>query len=161
PQGVRDCAHALARGHRRPRDRPANATNLVSGAGRAGPGAAFAAAGDRQPLPGARRRLAAAGSANLRHGGPGEPMGQYQAMKISIGKVGKDRRNILIGLAGVFALAVIGAIVTQALLGAGRQPGRGRGGDEGPVPVLVATATIADVPVYIDGVGTTRALNTV
>jgi len=83
-------------------------------------------------------------------------------MKISIPKVDKDRRNILIALAGVFVLAIIGAIVTQTLVGAGRQPGgRGRGGDEGPVPVLAAAASIADVPVYIDGVGTTRALNTV
>jgi multidrug efflux system membrane fusion protein len=83
-------------------------------------------------------------------------------MKIPLGKVGKDRRNILIGLAGAFVLAIIGAIVTQSLVGSGRQPGaRGRGGDEGPVPVLVAAASVADVPVYIDGVGTTRALNTV
>src|SRR5215204_2766083 len=38
--------------------------------------------------------------------------------------------------------------------------GRFRGG-EGPVPVLAAPASVADVPVYLDGVGTTRALNTV
>jgi membrane fusion protein, multidrug efflux system len=81
-------------------------------------------------------------------------------MKLSIRK---DRRNILIGLAGVFALAIIAAIVTQSLLGSSSSPGgrRSRGGDDGPVPVLVATASAADVPVYIDGVGTTRALNTV
>jgi multidrug efflux system membrane fusion protein len=41
-----------------------------------------------------------------------------------------------------------------------RTTARMRGG-EGPVPVLVAAATTADVPVYIDGVGTTKALNTV
>src|SRR5215218_5567162 len=39
--------------------------------------------------------------------------------------------------------------------------GRWRGGGEGPVPILAAAATTADVPVYLDGVGTTRALNTV
>jgi membrane fusion protein, multidrug efflux system len=77
-------------------------------------------------------------------------------MKLSIRK---DRRNILIGLAGVLVLATIGAIVTQALLGAGNPPGRSRG--EGPVLVLAASAKIADVPIYIDGVGTTKALNTV
>jgi multidrug efflux system membrane fusion protein len=81
-------------------------------------------------------------------------------MKISILK---DRRNILIGLAGVLVLAVIAAIVAQLLLGTGgNQPGgRNRAGDDGPVPVLVGAATVADVPVYIDGVGTTKALNTV
>jgi multidrug efflux system membrane fusion protein len=81
-------------------------------------------------------------------------------MKLSIRK---DRRNILIGLAGVFALAIIAAIVTQSLLSSTSSPGgrRSRGGDDGPVPVLVAAASTADVPVYIDGVGTTRALNTV
>ena len=81
-------------------------------------------------------------------------------MKLSIRK---DRRNILIGLAGVFALAIIAAIVTQSLLGSSSSPGgrRSRGGDDGPVPVLVAAVSAADVPVYIDGVGTTRALNTV
>ena len=42
--------------------------------------------------------------------------------------------------------------------------GGGRGGrltSDLPVPVLAATAATADVPVYLDGVGTTRALNTV
>jgi multidrug efflux system membrane fusion protein len=38
---------------------------------------------------------------------------------------------------------------------------RGGGSGEGPVPVLVAPAALADVPVYLDGVGTVRALNTV
>jgi multidrug efflux system membrane fusion protein len=41
-----------------------------------------------------------------------------------------------------------------------QQSGRSRGGD-GPVPVLAAPASVADVPVYLDGVGTIRALNTV
>jgi membrane fusion protein, multidrug efflux system len=84
-------------------------------------------------------------------------------MKFSIPKIGKDRRNILVGLAGIFVLAIVGAIVTQSLLGSSTSPGgrRSRGGDDGPVPVLVAAASAADVPIYIDGVGTTRALNTV
>lgn len=84
-------------------------------------------------------------------------------MKFSIRKISKDRRDILIGLAGVFVLAIVGAIVTQSLLESSSSPGgrRGRGGDDGPVPVLVAAASVADVPIYIDGVGTTRALNTV
>jgi membrane fusion protein, multidrug efflux system len=36
-----------------------------------------------------------------------------------------------------------------------------RGRTDAPVPVLVAPAKTGDVPVYLDGVGTTRALNTV
>ena len=40
-------------------------------------------------------------------------------------------------------------------------PGRFRGNTNRPVPVLVAAAKTADVPVYLDGVGTTKALNTV
>ena len=42
-----------------------------------------------------------------------------------------------------------------------RPAGRGGFTGDGPVPVLAAAATRADVPVYLDGVGTVRALNTV
>lgn len=41
-----------------------------------------------------------------------------------------------------------------------RSPGR-FAGMEGPVPVLTAQAVTADMPVYLNAVGTTRALNTV
>jgi|SRR5690242_15158740 len=44
----------------------------------------------------------------------------------------------------------------------GRRASGGRfRGNSGPVPVLVTAAHSADVPVYFDGVGTTRALNSV
>lgn len=45
----------------------------------------------------------------------------------------------------------------------GKRSGGGgrRGGQDGPVPVLVAAAGVADVPVYLRGVGAARALNTV
>ncbi len=43
--------------------------------------------------------------------------------------------------------------------GGGRR--RGAGQFSGPVPVLAANATTADVPVYINGVGSVKALNTV
>ena len=39
------------------------------------------------------------------------------------------------------------------------QPGNAQG--DGPVPVIAAVTKRADVPVYLDGVGTVRALNTV
>jgi multidrug efflux system membrane fusion protein len=48
--------------------------------------------------------------------------------------------------------------------GGGRRGGGGRAGGQGAgaaIPVLVAPAASADVPVYIEGVGTGRALNTV
>ncbi|HEV7983277.1 MAG TPA: efflux RND transporter periplasmic adaptor subunit [Xanthobacteraceae bacterium] len=43
----------------------------------------------------------------------------------------------------------------------GGRGGRGGQGAEAPVPVLVAAARKENVPVYFDGVGTSRALNTV
>jgi multidrug efflux system membrane fusion protein len=49
-------------------------------------------------------------------------------------------------------------------MGMGMRGGGGPGGrfrSDLPVPVLAAPAVTADVPVYLDGVGTTRALNTV
>src|ERR1043165_6585640 len=39
--------------------------------------------------------------------------------------------------------------------------GRNLRGDDGPVPVIAAQSRRADVPVYLDGVGTVKALNTV
>src|ERR1700730_1154167 len=64
-------------------------------------------------------------------------------------------------------IVVIGAVlvaVAMAVFGSGsqRQRNAGRfGNPDGPVPVLAAEARVADVPVYLDGVGTTRALNMV
>jgi multidrug efflux system membrane fusion protein len=72
-------------------------------------------------------------------------------------------RRWAIVAASVIAVGVAGAVLMQM-----QQPqrsstgpgGRFRGA-EGPVPVLVVPARLGDVPVYLDGVGTTRALNTV
>jgi membrane fusion protein, multidrug efflux system len=69
------------------------------------------------------------------------------------------RRYLWFIIAGAIVVSVVYAITAQTQ----QRPspgGRFRGG-EGPVPVLAAAATRADVPVYLDGVGTTRALNTV
>src|SRR5262249_58760099 len=51
----------------------------------------------------------------------------------------------------------------QAQIQASEPAGRGGRGLRGdaPVPVLAAVAKKADVPVYFDGVGSSRALNTV
>jgi membrane fusion protein, multidrug efflux system len=60
--------------------------------------------------------------------------------------------------------------VAQASEGSGRRAGGSgngsggggrRGGNDGPVPIVVALATSADVPIYLRGVGSARALNTV
>jgi membrane fusion protein, multidrug efflux system len=67
-------------------------------------------------------------------------------------------------LAGLALGALIVGVGIEVL---GRGPDEGRGGGrrfgnaDGPVPVLVAEPRIQDVPVYLDGVGTTRALNMV
>jgi multidrug efflux system membrane fusion protein len=61
------------------------------------------------------------------------------------------------------ALVVIGAAAAVWWQPAKQQQprfGRG-GGDDGPVPVVAALTKRSDVPVYLDGVGTIRALNTV
>lgn len=60
-------------------------------------------------------------------------------------------------------LAVAGALYyVFGTTSAPQQQRRGRfAGNEGPVPVLVAPAVFADVPVYLNAVGTTKALNTV
>jgi multidrug efflux system membrane fusion protein len=72
----------------------------------------------------------------------------------------KSRRGWIVGALIVVAVA---AVTVYSL--SGDKPhtrgGRGRGGAEGPVPVLAVASKRADVPVYLDAVGTVRALNTV
>ena len=65
----------------------------------------------------------------------------------------------------ILALLVVAGIVV-VIVAQAQQPRqffgkRGRGAPDAPVPVLAAQAKLADVPVYLDGVGTTKALNTV
>ena len=73
----------------------------------------------------------------------------------------------VLGIAVVLALAQ--PLITTSLLnkpksekhagGHGRHSGGGA--EDGPTPVLTATARAADVPVYVEGVGTGTALNSV
>lgn len=71
------------------------------------------------------------------------------------------------GTRRTFAIAFILIVLAAALyyLFSPSAPQQRRGGrfaaGEGPVPVLVAPAARADVPVYLDAVGTIKALNTV
>ena len=73
------------------------------------------------------------------------------------------RRKRRVFIIGLIVIALVAALVYY-FTGSTEQQQRTRGrfgGDNGPVPVLVAAAAKADVPVYLDGVGTTKALNTV
>lgn len=77
-----------------------------------------------------------------------------------------SRRLIVYGL---IAIVLAGGVAYLALRPASNQSASSFGGPGGrfranpdvPVPTLAATARAADVPVYFDGVGTIRALNTV
>ena len=74
------------------------------------------------------------------------------------------RRTIVLLIAGLVIAGVVAVYYmpqgqqTQAASKGGR---RGGGPATEPVPVLASYARAADVPVYLDGVGTARALNTV
>src|SRR5256885_10801116 len=69
------------------------------------------------------------------------------------------RRFLTIVVIGAVLIAVAMAIFGQ---GSQRQRSAGRfGNPDSPVPVLAVDVRIADMPVYLDGVGTTRALNMV
>ena len=65
----------------------------------------------------------------------------------------------------VLAVLVIGAITAAAIYftTGGEQSQRGRrfARPDGPVPVVAAQARLADVPVWLEGVGTAKARNTV
>ena len=69
----------------------------------------------------------------------------------------RNRRYLAIGL----IVIVVGAALIYVFTGSAPQQRRSRFAADGPVPVLVAAAARADVPVYLDAVGTVKALNTV
>src|SRR5512146_1162299 len=70
---------------------------------------------------------------------------------------GRTRRNLAIGLVILAAGAALFYVFTKST----PQVTRNRFGAEGgPVPVLVAPAAKADVPVYLDAVGTLQAPHT-
>jgi len=70
------------------------------------------------------------------------------------------RRSIATLIAGLLLIGVAAAVWWQPTRSQQPRFGRG-GGDDGPVPVIAALTKRSDVPVYLDGVGTIRALNTV
>ena len=66
--------------------------------------------------------------------------------------------TLALALMGTVAAVVAYASLIDSPIRQGRRGGMDR---NAPVPVLAATARVADVPVYFDGVGTARARNTV
>lgn len=79
-------------------------------------------------------------------------------------QMSKTRRYIVYGAVAAVLLAIAGAVYMRGDSAAQHSPARQSrrgGGLTGPVPVLVSEARRADVPVYLDGVGTTQALKTV
>jgi multidrug efflux system membrane fusion protein len=74
---------------------------------------------------------------------------------------GKLRRLIVTGLVILVIAAAVAAIVMQPATQRAPQGGRFQRQADQPVPTLAAAARTADVPVYLDGVGIVKALNTV
>ena len=70
------------------------------------------------------------------------------------------RRTLAIGIVLIALAALFYYVFSASAPQQQRRGGRFAAG-EGPVPVLVAPAARADVPVYLDAVGTIKALNTV
>jgi membrane fusion protein, multidrug efflux system len=71
----------------------------------------------------------------------------------------RTKRNLAILLVVLACAAALAYVFTKS---APQPQSRSRfGAVSGPVPVLATTATKADVPVYLDAVGTVKALNTV
>jgi multidrug efflux system membrane fusion protein len=72
---------------------------------------------------------------------------------------------------GLKAAPIIAAVLAIAAIiaGCGRQPGsakggkqgKGPGGNNGPVVAIIGTVLQKDVPIYLDGLGTVQAFNTV
>ncbi len=71
----------------------------------------------------------------------------------------KTRRYLWTALATLLIAGGVAAVMSRPAPVV-EQKGRWSGGD-GPVPVRVASARAADVPIYLDAVGSARALNTV
>ncbi len=79
----------------------------------------------------------------------------------SLGVFTRRRRLIAVVLGALVILGVVAVMLAPAPQKQDRRARRGGGAGDNPVPVLVVPAKTADVPVYLEGVGTARALNTV
>src|SRR3954470_22655296 len=106
------------------------------------------------------RRLGAAGNREWRNRSmlfkPDEKSAEGKRVR---SRLGRRLVSITITLLILGGLGAIGWNALQQKQAANR--GNGGGRPDLPVPVLAASPTIKDVPVYLDGVGSVRALNTV
>src|SRR5579871_3767329 len=88
-----------------------------------------------------------------------KPDPEKKAVKRVLSAAGRRLVSIVITLIILGGLGYFGWVALEQKQ---RQGGGNRGGrPDAPVPVLAAVPRIQDVPVYLDGVGTVRALNTV
>jgi multidrug efflux system membrane fusion protein len=71
------------------------------------------------------------------------------------------KRSIAMAIVALVVIGGAAAVWWQPARQEQQRFGRNFRGDDGPVPVIAALTRRADVPVYLDGVGTVRALNTV
>src|SRR5689334_21489017 len=79
---------------------------------------------------------------------------------------GKPRKPWGLRAAAFIAEALVAAAIIS---GCGRQPGsakagkqgQGPGGSNAPVAAIIGTVMQKDVPIYLDGLGTVQAFNTV
>jgi membrane fusion protein, multidrug efflux system len=78
-----------------------------------------------------------------------------------LGMFKRRGRVVALVLGAVVILGVFAVMMMPSPQQQDRRARRGGGAGEGPVPVLAIPAKRADVPVYLEGVGTARALNTV
>jgi multidrug efflux system membrane fusion protein len=69
--------------------------------------------------------------------------------------------RILPTLVGVAVVVAVGAYVMHGAQQKEQKQKRAKAFQDQPAPVLVATAKTSDVPIYLDAVGNTKALNTV
>jgi multidrug efflux system membrane fusion protein len=82
-------------------------------------------------------------------------------LKKRISRRGKLQRRIVTGLALLVIAGAVALVVMQPATQRAPQGGRFQRQADQPVPTLAAAARTADVPVYLDGVGIVKALNTV
>jgi multidrug efflux system membrane fusion protein len=75
----------------------------------------------------------------------------------------RNRKYVAIAIVALIVIGATAAMLMSPTQQTSQGPGRGRqrGPSTAAVPVLATAAREADVPVYLDGVGTAKALNTV